>query len=353
MKRNNSQGRQYSAGKALGDDLRGLIVHELKESGVHVGNSIPKGIAPKVAEKYKITKQTVHNIWKKYNEDLSVSRRPCAGGRPRKYGIDEIEFVNVLKTERPSVEQNTLRDQLLQYSAISSISTSTVSRIITNDLKMTYKRITHYKKNRFTVRNLQYTQQFLNYVSNKDPFTLKFMDEMGVKLVDGQPVYGHSRKGTPCVEITRYDPHANFTASLIIGITGVKYVKIIEGASDSGEYLQFIGEASQSYTNDGESVFQPGECLVVDNAPTHHNMSERVLRNWLPTVGMEYLFLPAYSPDLNPAEQCFRKVKKLLKSDRFGPVLRQDLKVAVYKAFNEITLMDTRSFFKATEYMNI
>ena len=133
-------------------------------------------------------------------------------------------------------------------------------------------------------------------------------------------------------KITRYDPHVNFTASLIIGKTCVKYVNIIEGASDSGVYLQFIEEASQSYTNDGESVFQPGECLVVDNAPTHHNMSKRVLRNWLQTVGMEYLFLPAYSPDFNPAQQCFRKVKKMLKSDRFGHVLRQDFKVAVYKA---------------------
>ena len=145
----------------------------------------------------------MHNIWKKYNEDLSVSRIPCAGGRPRKYGIDELEFVNVWKTERPSVEQNTLRDQLLLYSAISSISTSTVSRIITNELKMTYKRIAHYKKNRLTVRNIQYTQQFLNYVSNKDPFSLKFMDEIGGKLVDGQPVYRHPRNGTPCVKITR------------------------------------------------------------------------------------------------------------------------------------------------------
>lgn len=39
-----------------------------------------------------------------------------------------------------------------------------------------------------------------------------------------------------------------------------------------------------------------------------------VLRNWLPTIAVQYIFLPAYSPDLNPAELCFRKVKKYLKN---------------------------------------
>ena len=60
---------------------------------------------------------------------------------------------------------------------------------------MTYKRIARYNKNRFTPQNMNYMHNFLNYVGQKDTFSLKFMDEMGVKLSDGQNVYGHSLKG--------------------------------------------------------------------------------------------------------------------------------------------------------------
>jgi transposase len=157
--------------------------------------------------------------------------------------------------------------------------------------------------------------------------------------------------GTPCVEITRYDPHPNCTASVIVGITGVKYVKVVDGSSDGNEFLQFIGESVESYTDEGEPVFNMGDCLIVDNAPTHHNLSERVLQNWLPTVGLEYIFLPTYSPDLNPAEQCFRNVKTILKRPEYASVLYKNLKVSVYQAFAEVTANDTKHFFADTEYI--
>ena len=80
-------------------------------------------------------------------------------------------------------------------------------------------------------------------------------------------------------------------------------------------------------------------------------MAERELNNYLPTVGVEYVFLPTYSPDLNPAEQVFRKVKKILKCDRYITLLNLDLKVAVYEAFKEISTADTLSFFRSTEYI--
>lgn len=171
--------------------------------------------------------------------------------------------------------------------------------------------------------------------------------------MNGNPNYGHSRRGTRCVDLTRYDRHENFTVSIIVGLTGIKYVSIIEGSFNTAEFLKFIGEASNSYTDEGEEVFQRGDCLVVDNAPIHHNASERILRRYLPVYGVDYLFLPAYSPDLNPAEQCFRKVKTLIKSDRLIDLMHQCLKVAVFTAFSEISARDTRSFFQATEIINL
>lgn len=133
---------------------------------------------------------------------------------------------------------------------------------------------------------MNYTQ---HYINQKDPFTLKFMDEMGIKLADGQNNYGHSVKGLPCIELTRYNPHANVNA--IVGMSGVKYVKIFDGPSNGTGYVQFIAEATQSFTDEGEPVFHPGDVLIADNAAIHHNRAERELRNFLPTVHGCRIFL--------------------------------------------------------------
>lgn len=170
------------------------------------------------------------------------------------------------------------------------------------------------------------------------------MDEMGITLMN--PNYGHYLRVTCCVDLTRYDRHANCTVSTIVGLTGIKYVSIIEGSSNTAEFLKFIGEASNNYTDEGEEVFQK-ENVSLWTMP----LSTR----YLPVYGVDYLFLhvPAYSPDLNPAEQCFRKVKTLMKSDYYINLMNQCLKVAVFSAFSEISARDTRSFFQATKISNL
>lgn len=155
--------------------------------------------------------------------------------------------------------------------------------------------------------------------------------EYNVRLADGQPYYGHSVWDSKCVEMTRYSRTPNYTVNYLVGITGVKYVNILDGPSDTTQYVDFVGEAVNSFTDDGERAIQVGDVLAVDNAPIHHHAAERILRNWLSTIGAEYLFLPTYSPDLNPAVQCFRKVKTFLKNDWYKVRISDNFKMAVIK----------------------
>ena len=67
--------------------------------------------------------------------------------------------------------------------------------------------------------------------------------------------------------------------------------------------MRFFSEASQTVDpNTLRPGFEVGDILVVDNCTAHHG-----------DVGMELLYLPAYSPDLNPDEEVFSKLKYLLK----------------------------------------
>ena len=125
------------------------------------------------------------------------------------------------------------------------------------------------------------------------------MDESGVKINSGQSKYGHSPRGERCIEVSKYANSVNHSVSLLIGVNGVKYSDVIAGPSNTNEYLRFFVESTEAYDIDGQPVLVPGDTVVVDNAPFHRHEGERLLANWLEDMGMELVFLPIYSPELN------------------------------------------------------
>ena len=74
---------------------------------------------------------------------------------------------------------------------------------------------------------------------------------------------------------------------------------------------------------------------------------------YLARMGIQYLFLPTYSPDLNPAENCFSKLKSVLKMERFQSVTQANVKVAVGEALKEISTTDIEGYFRYTGYINM
>lgn len=57
---------------------------------------------------------------------------------------------------------------------------------------------------------------------------------------------------------------------------------------------------------------QPGQVIVMDNAPFHNSIK---IRQLIEKAGCELLFLPTYSPDLNPIEHWWHKVKTAIKKE--------------------------------------
>ena len=81
-----------------------------------------------------------------------------------------------------------------------------------------WKRIVRPSAEKFTPENIQYCEDFLNYISTVDPHQLKYFDEAGIKLPDiANPNYGHLLVGTPCVEIMRNAQSPNITLNLLCG----------------------------------------------------------------------------------------------------------------------------------------
>ena len=144
----------------------------------------------------------------------------------------------------------------------------------------------------------------------KDPYSLKYFDECGVKLpANGKRFYGHAPIGERAVEIERYCETSNTTVNLMCSLTGVTYINVVDGPSNTLEFLRFFEEAYMSINPaTGRPCLEVGDTIVMDNCPIHHNEGEQVLRDFLNDLNIELVYMPAYSPEFNPAE-CFWQAK--------------------------------------------
>ena len=126
---------------------------------------------------------------------------------------------------------------------------------------------------------------------------------------------------------------------------------MIRGPTNTVRFLEFFEEATESVnvTND-RPCLEVGDTIVMDNLSCHHYEGGEVLEDWLHEMGIELIFTPTYSPDLNPVELCFNKVKGLLNGD-LQELVASNTNLATMEAVERISQQDMRNFFEATSYL--
>ena len=126
----------------------------------------------------------------------------------------------------------------------------------------------------------------------------------------------------------------------------------VDRAANTLDFLQFFEEASYNSLNPVtlRPCLEVGETIVMDNCPTHHHQGGRILQEFLDDLNIELVYMAAYSPDFNPAEYVFGKLKCLLKNQLWELATTQ-LKEFLYTGANFITPGDMHGFFRITGYL--
>ncbi len=286
----NKQGRFYDSGAPLSNDLRELIVADIKEKG---GNSqtgrIPYGVIGSVAKKYRVCPETVSKIWKRFveNQNVEPSKRGVKTGQGRLLTSEDEQYVEQLLHLNPTMYQKEIKKNLLEYSnnpELTAISIPTISRTIRTRLsggKWSRKKVESSNKNRWTDANMVLTQEYFDFIEQQNVYKIKFMDEAGINTAVGKRKYGYSRVGQVAVDISKHLQGPNYTLNLLAGLDGTKFHTVIEGASNGNQYLHYFHQAINAVTEYGEPVLRPGDIVVVDNCAFHHNETEQILRNYL------------------------------------------------------------------------
>ena len=136
-------------------------------------------------------------------------------------------------------------------------------------------------------------------------------------------------------------PHGHYqTSTLIAGLRlGGPCAPWLFGGPMNGEmFLAWIRQGLAP-------TLRPGDVVILDNLATH---KIRGVRHALEAVGARLLYLPPYSPDLNPIEPMWSKIKQLLRSH--APRTADELLRAAQTAFDAISPADCKGFFFSAQY---
>jgi transposase len=167
---------------------------------------------------------------------------------------------------------------------------------------------------------------------------LKFVDESGVHFGLTR-LFGRARPGQRVVEATPGETGTHYTLLAALGLQGLQAPALLAGALDGSAFEVYI-----------EQVLLPtlrrGDIVLMDNLSSHKSPH---IRQWIESVGARLEFLPPYSPDLNPIELCWSKVKTSLrraKAQTFEALLE-----ALADAFDSVAKPDIEAWFAHCGYV--
>lgn len=161
---------------------------------------------------------------------------------------------------------------------------------------------------------------------------LVFLDESGVNLAllrlfarasQGQRAYGKrpQKRGK------------NVSLISAISLQGILAQSSLMGGTDAVTFEAFISQKLVPKLWNGAYV-------IMDNCSIHKG---ETIRDLIESVGAKLVYLPTYSPEFNPIEHCWSKLKSILR--QIGARTYRDLAIAIEFAFTQISLNDIRNWF--------
>jgi transposase/transposase-like protein len=170
-----------------------------------------------------------------------------------------------------------------------------------------------------------------------DPAKLVFLDETGATTKMAR-LRGRSPRGMRCRAAV---PHGHWkTTTLVAGLrlSGLTAPMVIDGAMN--------GDAFTAYAETFLApTLAPGDIVILDNLPAHKVTGARAA---IERAGAKLLFLPPYSPDFNPIEQVFAKLKALLRKAAARTL--DALEAAIASALDAFLPQECANYFTNSGY---
>jgi transposase len=301
----------------LSNDLRQRILDAVDNK---------EGSRRKLAARFKVNTSTITKLLRLRRETGSFEPRPHGGGVEPTLDGDALERLRELVEETPDATLEALRQKM----GVSG-SRMIICRAL-QKLGLPLKKKSPHAAERDTPEVREERREFAEDVEPIEPERLVFVDETGVTTAM-TPAYGRAPKGER-VEASAPASWESVTVIAALAPDGVRAPLAIEGAVNAPTFLAYV-----------ERVLVPalhrGDVVIFDNLTSH--LSPEVAAA-IERAGASVLPLPPYSPDFNPIEEMFSKLKEFLR--RIGARAKEHLYDAIGDGLREVTPRDILGWFR-------
>jgi transposase len=152
------------------------------------------------------------------------------------------------------------------------------------------------------------------------------------------PMYGRAPKGERVVGSVPQNYGENLTVIGALTESGLQAVMTIEGATDGEVFRAYVEQVLCP-------VLKAGDVVIMDNLGAHKVQG---IREAIESRGAEVIYLPPYSPDLNPIEQCWSKLKSAARA--IGARTREALEEAIKTVIKIVSQADALAWFAHCGY---
>jgi transposase len=166
---------------------------------------------------------------------------------------------------------------------------------------------------------------------------LKFVDESGAHLGLTR-LFGRAARGERVHEGTPGPEGEHYTLVAALGWQGVEASWLLSGAMDTLAFEAYVQQVLAP-------SLRKGDLVVLDNLSAHKG---ELVRTLIAQRGACLVFLPPYSPDFNPIELCWSKIKTALRAAKARTL--DVLLAALAEAFSSVSLSDIQAWFAHCGY---
>ncbi|KAJ5340390.1 hypothetical protein N7541_009514 [Penicillium brevicompactum] len=270
--------------------------HELIYDMIHSGErSITK-----MALAAGCNKSTIWRISSNIRMFGTVKAPPIKGGRPRSITPLILEALCDHLIEKPALYLDEMVIFLWDEFALQATKSS-ISRALKS--KGWSKKTARVKARE---RNLDLRDEYHRFISDFKSYHLVYVDESGCDKRIGFRRTGWSPLGTAPIQVSKFHRDQRYQILPAYAHDGIVLSRVFKGSTDASVFEDFIEQLLQHCGKWPEQK----SVLVMDNASFHH--SGRI-KQMCSEAGVKLVYLPPYSPDLNPIGEYFAELKAFIR----------------------------------------
>ena len=287
-----------------------------------------------------VSERTVLRLVAKFHQTGDVKPLPRGRG-PRKL-LGDFEQLKILEfiIRHPGIHLHEIQHRLQTVVGV-RVHVSTICRILKfmGCLRQVIRHV--------ALQRSEYARaKFMAEVSVYDPSMLIWVDESGSDRRNSTRKYGYSIRGIRPVDHRILIRGVRYTTIPVMSIDGIDDVYITKGTTTGEKFEFFIRNYLLTILQPFNGV-NSKSVVIMDNASIHHvDFNVHLIES----TGAKLLFLPPYSPDLNPFEPVFGKVKTILKDNDSLFQSTSCPRVFLAMAFSLISQTDCNNFSRHCGY---